>query len=62
MWISLGLAATLLINIPFLGNIDLKRLWRGHQAREGVAADSLPPLWRHASRLALGGLQAELPT
>jgi hypothetical protein len=64
MWISLGLAATLLINIPFLGNLDLRRMWRGHQAKSGVAADSLPPLWRHASRLALENefVFSDLPT
>src|SRR2546428_11943312 len=62
MWMSLGLSVAFLVNVPFLGNVDLHRLWRSRHARP-TAADSLPPPWRTASRLALENqfVLAELP-
>src|SRR5436190_23628646 len=63
MWMSLGLSVALLINVPFLGNVDLHRLWRSTRHPRATAADSLPPPWRTASRLALENhfVLAELP-
>jgi Motility related/secretion protein len=51
MWLALGLSVHLLINIPGLGNVPLPRF--GAKRAQPTAADSLPPTWRHASRLAL---------
>jgi len=51
MWMSIGLSATLLINVPFFGNVDLKRMFR--RVTHSAPADTLPPAWKHASRLAL---------
>src|SRR5215470_14396055 len=51
MWMSIGLSATLLINVPFFGNVDLKRMFR--RVTHSAPADTLPPVWKHASRLAL---------
>src|SRR5438876_1209620 len=63
MWMSLGLSVALFINVPFLGNVDFHRLWRSARRPHATAADSLPPPWRNASRLALENhfVLAELP-
>ncbi len=63
MWMSLGLSVALLFNVPFLGNVDFHRLWRSTRHPKPTAADSLPPPWRNASRLALENqfVLAELP-
>src|SRR5207244_2302630 len=63
MWMSLGLAVTFLVNVPFLGNVDVFKMLRNRQGHHPTAADSLPPVWRHASRLALENqfVFAELP-
>src|SRR5262245_55608502 len=63
MWMSLGLSVALLINVPFLGHVDLQRLWRSTRHAHPTAAASLPPPWRNASRLALENqfVFAELP-
>jgi hypothetical protein len=64
MWLTLGLSVTLLVNVPVLGNIGMPRL---RAKLRPTAADSLPPVWRHASRLALenqwvtAGLRPSLP-
>src|SRR5438093_4926708 len=62
MWMSLGLSVSLLVNLPFFGHVDLKRLLRSRHAQP-TAADSLPVPWRSASRLALENqfVLAELP-
>ena len=62
MWMSLGLSVALLVNVPFFGNVDAKRLLRFRHTRP-AAADSLPPPWRNSSRLALENqfVLAELP-
>src|SRR5436190_13790852 len=61
MWMSLGLSVALLVNVPFFGKVDVRRLLRSHH--RPTAADSLPPPWRHASMLALENqfVLAELP-
>ena len=62
MWISLGLSVALLVNVPFFGRVDVQRMLRSRHTHP-TAADSLPPPWRNASRLALENqfVQAELP-
>src|SRR5882672_1081665 len=62
MWISFGLSVALLVNIPFLGNVDVRHLWRSRHSH-AAASDTLPPPWRTASRLALENefVRAELP-
>ena len=62
MWMSLGLSVALLVNVPFFGRVDVQRLLRSRHAHP-TAADSLPPPWRPASRLALENqfVLAELP-
>src|SRR6267378_3375936 len=41
MWMSLGLSVALLINVPFLGNVDLHRLWRSTRHPRATAAAAL---------------------
>ncbi len=62
MWMSLGLSVTLLINLPFFGKVDVRRML--HSRRQATAADSLPTPWRNPSRLALENefVTGELPT
>ena len=62
MWMSLGLSVALLVNVPFFGRVDVQRMLRARRSHP-TAADSLPPYWRPASRLALENqfVLAELP-
>ncbi len=64
MWIAAGLSVSLLVNIPFFGNVDLHKLFHHTNRVAPTAADSLPPPWKPANRLAIENqfVFSELPT
>src|ERR1043165_3324858 len=52
MWLAAGLTVHLLFSVPFLGNVDLHKLFHREHVKP-AAADSLPTPWKPAPTLAL---------